>query len=117
MKKDKLIIISIIAITIIAITYIIFDYKKDQEKLSFEKKQYYEEQERIEKEQEKLKEEQEQKENKLNSCLNNAKENRKNLWNANCQNGETNCRLPEHIVSWIDSKYNQEVDVCLQKYK
>ena len=94
--------ISIIAIITIALIY---DYQK--EKMIQEEKT-----ERIRLEQSA---ENNRQKNLLN-CYNKAEKNRINLWNANCDNGETNCSLPHSTIDWIDNRYKQDINNCNSLY-
>ena len=109
MKKVNLKFVSLIIICITIFSSIgVFSYfiyhkeelKQDQQNQRLEKEQenrdYYREQ--------------------LTNCINTASINRTNLWNSNCPNGNSNCKLDSKVVEWIDNRYQQEVNECKMKW-
>ncbi len=64
-----------------------------------------------------LKEEQEEKrQDKLKTCISTAKNDRSDLWEANCPDDNPNCKLQSNIVEWIDTRYQQELEICYELY-
>lgn len=100
----------VIPITIVLCIGIVmfFDYRKEQLKQEKEDK-------RLESEQKADETRQEQ----LNICIVQAKNNRTILWNSNCtnqSNGSCTINSNSGIVEWIEQKYQQDLDNCYQLY-
>ena len=117
-KKSKVkgtIQISVLLSIVIPITIVLcigivmfFDYRKEQLKQEKEDK-------RLESEQKADETRQEQ----LNICIIQAKNNRTNLWNSNCtnqSNGSCTINSNSGIVEWIEQRYQQDLDNCYQLY-
>lgn len=102
-NKLPIIITLIIAITFIIIISIFLFFNYQNEKLKNERLN-------------EVQTEEENRQNDLQNCYYEAEQSRTNLWNANCDNGETNCSLPRSTIDWIDSRYKQDVENCNSLY-
>lgn len=102
-NKLPIIITIIIAITFIIIISVFLFFNYQNEKLKNER----------------LNEVQTEEENRqydLQSCYSAAEQSRTNLWNANCPDGQTGCKLDSSVVDWIDSRYEQDIENCNSLY-
>ena len=98
----------IICITIVS-SVGIFSYSNYQK----EQLKQNEENERLEKEQKAL----EQQKNNLSNCINQAKNNRTNLWNSNCtKQADGRCTLSNNLITRIEQRYEQDLNNCYQLY-
>lgn len=102
-NKLPIIITIIIAITFIIIISVFLFFNYQNEKLKNER----------------LNEVQAEEKNRqydLQSCYSAAERSRTSLWNANCPDGQTGCKLDSSVVDWIDNRYEQDIENCNSLY-
>lgn len=102
-NKLPIIITIIIAITFIIIISVFLFFNYQNEKLKNERLN-------------EVQTEEENRQYELQSCYSAAERSRTNLWNANCPDNQTGCKLDSSIVDWIDSRYEQDIENCNSLY-